>query len=228
MFLVSMKKAVFFSVIFHITSLSLLFSQENLIRDGLIEDTNFWIEETSLDFPEKGIWFPYIDKDESLTIGTGADEYQGMVIDIQTSSTSSIKSFIGQRIETQPVAGIYTVRFSAKTMGANTDRDLIVYLKIKSHDTGEDVFFKSVLPNETFQNNVPSHFRALKINNFWDFYEIDFDLSKVVRVSLDNCVSKNKVEDFTEKYLEDFYIAFTCSNPNTHMRVTEVSMSLKE
>lgn len=217
------KKILIFIAIFPLFP---LFSQINLINDGIFEETSLFADKTITVFPEnKGEWFPYIAKSESVNITTSADEHQGTVVNIQTNSTPAKYSFVGQRIEWTPVPAIYTLAFSAKTLETNAKPIVNVYLKVKSDNQHEETYFRISSAKDQLDESACQYVKSFRLNNFWEYYVVNFDLSKIIKIS-SNELSKSHLCDASDDERNDFYIAFSCAEVNTRVRITEVSLSL--
>lgn len=219
-----MKKNITLSIALYFCFASQLFSQINFIRDGSFEETSFNVESSNTVFPEeKGVWFPYIDVNQSVMMSTEGDEHQGTVVSIKTLSSVS-NSYIGQRIEGDLSPIKYTLAFSAKTLETNIAPNVNVCLKIKTASHEEALYFKlaDVSDKTTIVGGAP--FKSFSLSNHWEYFSVTFDLSKVVKLITKN-ISKAEIREASTKDLSDFYVIFSCPTPNVRIRFTEVSLS---
>lgn len=221
-----MKKL--FSLICLFTLCAATYAQENLITDGKFEDASFSVSDMHRRIPGPGKWFPYLTSDKQAVMSVVKDAEKGKAVSIQTlSSVSYAYSYIGQRVEKAPTAGIYTVKFWAKATHDVTTY-YGVYLKIKG-SKGETLYFplEGFHPKETLAQS--GALKQSRLTNEWKEYTVDFDLSQVVNNVAAPRVAKSEVilSKAEDSHRQSFDLAIACMTNNSGMLFTDVSMVKK-
>lgn len=204
-------------------------SQENLIADGKFENSSFMVSDMHRRIPGAGKWFPYLTSDKQAVMSVVKDTEKGSAASIQTlSHVSYAYSYIGQRIEKVPAAGVYTVKFWAKATHDVTTY-YGVYLKIKG-SKGETLYFslEGFHPQKTLGQS--GALKQSRLTNEWKEYTVDFDLSQMVNNVAAPRVAKseiilNKAED---SHRQSFDLGIACMTKNSGMLFTDVSMVKKK
>ncbi|ERJ59687.1 DUF4627 domain-containing protein [Sphingobacterium paucimobilis] len=205
-----------------------VYAQENLIVDGKFEQSSFSVNDINRKIPGAGKWFPYLTSDKQAVMSVIKDTEKGNAASIQTlSSVSYAYSFIGQRVDKAPAAGIYTVTFWAKATH-EVPTYFGIYIKANA-PKGQTLYFplQGFDPQET-----PSRSGALRqsrITNEWKEYSVDFDLSKVVNAVASPKVAKEDVvlSASTDEHRKLFDLSIACMTKNSGMLFTDVSLTKK-
>lgn len=209
---------------------STIFAQENLLKDSKFEKASFDVSEVYREVHPKGEWYPCLFNDRSALISVVDDEEKGRAVRFQSlSGISYAYSYVAQRVEGTLKPGIYRVGLWAKSLLADPKPVLNVYLRI---NTPHQKFFFFKL--DDFDPKVnPNRSGALfqkHITTEWRYYEIDFDLNKVINSGANYKLSTEKgnvitIEKSTKYDLSDFYIGISCTSKNSQFLFTDVTLT---
>lgn len=194
------------------------FAQRNLIYDSNFENTTLSrIDKADYQF-NKGEWCFFSTDEEKGKIYVVGDEHQGSAISFQVTSAPDIFNFyVGQRINEPLLPVKYRIGFSARSMQADRPGMLSLYLRINDNQPSELKFFELIKPLQPAKRPIAE----IKISNNWDYYTVDFDLSKTLIVNHDLEI-KESVES-SESALNNCCLAFSATYGNTLLRLTDVS-----
>lgn len=211
-------------------SLSGVFSQTNLIKDGKFETTYFNVNDIVRKIADKGQWYPYLTSDRIAVLSVVDDEEKGKAVMFQAlSSVSFAYSYVGQRIEEPLDAAVYRVGFWAKSTMDSPLPVVNVYLRVNTSPSNFLFFKLADLDPKDNPNKSMALFQKF-ITNQWKYYTVDFDLSKTVNSASNYKLSKEKgtpvgIEKSAKMDRKDLYLAISCTTRNSQFLFTDVSLT---
>lgn len=207
--------------------------ENNLIKDGSFENTYFNVNDIYRTIADKGKWYPYLTSDRIAVLSIEKDEERGNVLKFQSLSNPSYAyGYVGQRIEEQLEPAIYRVGFWAKSSYDEPLPVINVYLRVNTSPQ-RFLFFKldnfNVAENPNRSGAIFQRFLTPK----WQYYTIDFDLSKTIDSAAPYKMATEKgnrinIEKSTRGDRKDLYLSIASTSRNTQFLITDISLTKVE
>lgn len=187
---------------------------ENYVTDNKFSQVSFETESgPSTNIPDFDTWYPYFTSGTQGTVYyTNDTELKSDVVGIKVNQTSNPSWLCGlaRRISV-PEKGVYRLGFYAKCVEkeGSLPAYIRVFLRIDDQNKSQIRCFASA--------NLLNNFKDQSLADGWNYYTVDFDLSKVF-------LSSTNIQESTDNDISDFSIYFSniSSARAADIRIAEV------